>query len=162
MNRTQWMGAMLGGCVAAVAIAAGARPALQIVTAADQPSEDGAPDFFTGKARVVGRFKREAPARVTGAIVAFEPGGYTIWHSHPLGQTLIVTEGSGYVQAEGGPPVRKLAKGDIAWTPPGVKHWHGAAPATSMTHVAIAEALAGENVGRGARVTAAEYGAASR
>jgi 4-carboxymuconolactone decarboxylase len=161
MNRAQVIGGMLAGSVAAVAMAASTKSTLQIVAAADQPSEDGAADFFTGKARVVGRFKREAPARVTGAIVTFQPGAYTIWHSHPLGQTLIVTEGNGYVQVDGG-PVRKLAEGDIAWTAPGVMHWHGATPASSMTHVAIAEALEGENVGRGARVTPAEYAAASR
>jgi 4-carboxymuconolactone decarboxylase len=159
MKRTHWIAGLLMGCVA-VAMAAGTAK-LQIVAAADQPSEDGAADFFTGKARIVGRFKRDAPARVTGAIVTFQPGAYTIWHSHPLGQTLVVTEGSGYVQAEG-EPIRKLAKGDIAWTPPGVMHWHGAMPDESMTHVAIAEALDGQNVGRGARVTPAEYAAAPR
>ncbi len=161
MNRPQVMAALLTGCIAVVAMAASTKPALQIVAAADQPSEDGAADFFTGKARIVGRFKRDAPARVTGAVVTFQPGAYTIWHSHPLGQTLIVTEGSGYVQVEG-EPVRKLAKGDIAWTPPGVMHWHGATRDTSMTHVAIAEALDGQNVGRGARVTPEEYAAAPR
>jgi 4-carboxymuconolactone decarboxylase len=147
--------------IAATALAAGVGKPLEVVTAAEQPSEDGAADFFTGKARVVGRFKREAPARVTGAIVTFQPGAHTIWHSHPLGQTLIVTDGAGYVQAEGG-PVRKIAKGDIAWTPPGVRHWHGATPESAMTHVAIAEALDGQNVGRGARVMTEEYAAAAR
>jgi quercetin dioxygenase-like cupin family protein len=159
MKRTHLIAGLLTGSVA-VAMAAGAEK-LQIVAAADQPSENGAADFFTGKARIVGRFKRDVPARVTGAVVTFQPGAYTIWHSHPLGQTLIVTEGSGYVQAEG-EPIRKLAKGDIAWTAPGVMHWHGATPGTSMTHVAIAEALDGQNVARGARVTPAEYAAAPR
>ena len=158
MKRMKTFAAFGVGMISAV-MAATYVPKLQIVTAAEQPREPGAADFFTGKANVVGRFRREAPARVTGAIVSFEPGAHTIWHSHPLGQTLIVTEGSGYVQVEG-EPARKIAKGDTVWTAPGVMHWHGAAPTASMTHVAIAEALDGENVGRGARVTPAEYAAA--
>jgi 4-carboxymuconolactone decarboxylase len=161
MRTMQVIAGVMMGCMAIVALAAGTSGKLEIVEAADQPGEDGAADFFTGKARIVGRFKRDEPARVTGAIVTFQPGAYTIWHSHPLGQTLIVTEGSGYVQAEGG-PIRKLAKGDIAWTPPGVMHWHGATPSTSMTHVAIAEALDGQNVERGPRVMPAAYAAAPR
>jgi quercetin dioxygenase-like cupin family protein len=158
MKRIRVIAFVAAGFASAV-MAATAAHRLTVVAAADQPSEPGAADFFTGKAKVVGRFRREAPARVTGATVTFEPGAYTIWHSHPLGQTLIVTEGSGYVQAQGEPP-RKIAKGDTVWTPPGVMHWHGATPSSSMTHVAIAEALDGENVGRGARVTPAEYAAA--
>jgi quercetin dioxygenase-like cupin family protein len=157
MMNTRLMAGLLTGCVAAAMAANTGK--LQIVAAVDQPSEEGPADFFTGKARIVGRFKRDAPARVTGAVVTFMPGAYTIWHSHPLGQTLIVTEGSGYVQVQG-EPIRKLAKGDTAWTPPGVMHWHGAMSDTSMTHVAIAEALDGQNVERGARVTPAEYAAA--
>jgi quercetin dioxygenase-like cupin family protein len=159
MDRIGMFGALLISSVAIAVGATTATPQLQVVAAADQPREQGSADFFTGKAQVVGRFRREAPARVTGAIVTFEPGAYTIWHSHPLGQTLIVTEGSGYVQIAGG-QVQKIAKGDTVWTPPGVMHWHGATPKTAMTHVAIAEALDGENVGRGARVTPAEYAAA--
>jgi quercetin dioxygenase-like cupin family protein len=146
---------------AAAVFAATSRPKLEVVAAAEQPSEAGAADFFTGQASVVGRFRREAPARVTGATVTFQPGAYTIWHSHPLGQTLIVTDGVGFVQVEG-EPARRIAKGDTVWTPPGVKHWHGATTAGSMTHIAIAEALEGENVGRGARVTPAEYAAAAK
>ena len=165
MNRIGIPAASFAFVVLAVSFAwAAASPdgaKLQIVAAADQPRERGAADFFTGNANVVGRFRRDAPSRVTGAIVTFDAGAHTIWHSHPLGQTLIVTEGSGYVQVEG-EPARRIAKGDTVWTPPGVKHWHGATPTSSMTHVAIAEALEGENVGRGARVTAAEYAAASK
>ena len=158
MKRMKTLAALAIG-MASVVMATTTTPKLQIVTAAEQPREPGAADFFTGKANVVGRFRREAPARVTGATVTFDPGAYTIWHSHPLGQTLIVTEGSGYVQVAGEAP-RKIAKGDTVWTPPGVMHWHGATPTTSMTHIAIAEALEGENVGRGARVSPAEYAAA--
>ena len=161
MNSVKMIAALMTASVTVTALAASARQDLEVTTAAAQPREQGAADFFTGTVHVVGRFRREAPARLTGAIVTFQPGAYTIWHSHPLGQTLIVTEGAGFVQAEGG-QIRRIAKGDIVWTPPGVSHWHGATPTGAMTHIAIAEALEGENVGRGARVTPAEYAAAPK
>ena len=85
-----------------------------------------------------------SPARVGGAIVTFEPGARTAWHTHPLGQTLIVTSGCGWVQREGG-PVEEIRPGDVVWFPPGEKHWHGATPTTAMTHIAIAEALDGKS-----------------
>lgn len=86
------------------------------------------------------QFQREAPSRVAGATVTFEPGARTAWHSHPLGQTLIVTSGKGWTQCEGDPVV-EINAGDIIWCPPGHRHWHGATPTTAMTHIAIQEAL---------------------
>jgi quercetin dioxygenase-like cupin family protein len=143
MMNTRLMAGLLTGCVAAAMAANTGK--LQIVAAVDQPSEEGPADFFTGKARIVGRFKRDAPARVTGAVVTFMPGAYTIWHSHPLGQTLIVTAGCGRAQREGG-PVEEIHPGDVVWFAPGEKHWHGAAPHTAMTHIAIQEKLDGKAV----------------
>ena len=107
------------------------------------PSAKGPQDWFTGTVRIDSPFNAEAPARVGGAIVTFEPGARTVWHTHPLGQTLIVTNGLGRVQKEGG-PVEEIRPGDIVWFVPGEKHWHGASPITSMTHIAIAEALDGK------------------
>ncbi|CAN7261970.1 cupin domain-containing protein [Bosea sp. LjRoot9] len=100
---------------------------------------------FTGAVRVEGRFFGRPPARVGGATVTFEPGARTAWHTHPLGQTLIVTAGLGLVQHWGG-AIQEIRPGDVVWIPPGVKHWHGASAATGMTHVAISEALDGKTV----------------
>ncbi len=108
-------------------------------------SAQGPSDLFTGAVRIDSMFQAEAPARIGGATVTFEPGARTAWHQHPLGQTLIVTAGSGLVQAWDG-PVREIHPGDRVWIPPGVKHWHGAAPTTAMTHIALAEALDGRVV----------------
>jgi quercetin dioxygenase-like cupin family protein len=110
-----------------------------------QPSGKGPPEWFTGTVRIDSPFQRSNPARVGGAIVTFEPGARTAWHTHPLGQTLIVTAGCGWVQREGG-PVEEIRPGDVVWFPPGEKHWHGAAATTAMTHIAIAEALEGKTV----------------
>ena len=110
-----------------------------------RPSAKGAADWFTGSVRIDTPFKGEAPARVGGAVVTFEPGARTAWHTHPLGQTLIVTSGCGRAQREGG-PVEHIRPGDVVWFAPGEKHWHGAAPTTAMTHIAIAEALDGKVV----------------
>jgi quercetin dioxygenase-like cupin family protein len=109
---------------------------------------------------VTGRFQREAPARIGGATVTFEPGAHTDWHSHPLGQTLIVTQGHGFVQ-EWQHQVRAIGPGDTVWIAPGVKHWHGAAPHESMTHVAIAERLKGQSVTWMEKVSGADYAAAA-
>jgi quercetin dioxygenase-like cupin family protein len=98
-----------------------------VIPAGAGPSSEGSPDNFTGRVRMDGRFQREAPARVGGATVTFAPGARTAWHTHPLGQTLIVTRGHGFVQ-EWGRPVKPIGPGDVAWIPPGVKHWHGASP----------------------------------
>jgi quercetin dioxygenase-like cupin family protein len=121
-----------------------------------QPSAQGSADYFTGSVRVDSLFNRPAPARVGGGTVTFEPGARTAWHTHPLGQTLIVTAGAGLVQEWNG-PVREIRPGDVVWIPPQVKHWHGAAPATGMTHIAIAEALDGKAVDWMEKVSDAQY-----
>ena len=113
---------------------------MNIMRSGSQPSAKGPAEYFTGAVRIDMPFKGAAPARIGGAIVTFEPAARTAWHSHPLGQTLIVTSGLGWVQTEGGP------NGDILWIPPGEKHWHGATATTGMTHIAIAEALDGKTV----------------
>jgi quercetin dioxygenase-like cupin family protein len=118
---------------------------ITITPIGSQASAQGPADLFTGAVRIDSMFQAEAPARIGGATVTFEPGARTAWHQHPLGQTLIVTAGSGLVQAWDG-PVREIHPGDRVWIPPGVKHWHGAAPATAMTHIALAEALDGRVV----------------
>ena len=110
-----------------------------------RPSNTGPADFFTGRVRVDPLFPTHDPARTSGAAVTFEPGARSAWHTHPLGQTLIVTAGSGWVQAWG-QPVQEIGPGDVIWTPPGEKHWHGAKATTSLTHLAIQEALNGKVV----------------
>ncbi|MBL8670890.1 MAG: cupin domain-containing protein [Alphaproteobacteria bacterium] len=119
--------------------------AVAVTRAGSQPSVMGPASSFTGAVRVGSRFQARPPARAGGGIVTFEPGARTAWHTHPLGQTLIVTAGAGLVQHWGG-PVQEIGPGDIVWIPPGVKHWHGAAASAGMTHVAIAEALDGKAV----------------
>jgi quercetin dioxygenase-like cupin family protein len=110
-----------------------------------QPSRPGPSDWFTGTVRIDPLVQAPAPARVGAASVTFEPGARTAWHTHPLGQTLIVTAGLGRVQREGG-PVEDIRPGDVIWFPPGLKHWHGASPTTAMTHIAIQESLDSKNV----------------
>ena len=121
-----------------------------------QPSKKGPADWFTGTVRIDPLFQAPAPARVPGSSVTFEPGARTAWHTHPLGQTLIVTAGSGKVQREGG-PIEEIHPGDIVWFPPGEKHWHGAAATTAMTHIAIQEMLDGKAVDWMEKVTDEEY-----
>ncbi|WP_119036303.1 (R)-mandelonitrile lyase [Hephaestia caeni] len=118
---------------------------MQINRKADQVTVEGSADYFTGKATISGQFQREAPSRVSGAIVHFEPGARTAWHVHPLGQTLIVTEGVGWTAVEDG-PVLRFEAGDIMLCPADKRHWHGATPHQGMTHIAIQEALDGRNV----------------
>ncbi len=118
---------------------------MEIKRNGSQPSTPGPADWFTGTVRLDSPFKASAPARVAGAVVTFEPGARTAWHTHPLGQTLIVVSGCGRAQRWGG-PVEEIRPGDIVWFPPGEKHWHGAAPTTAMTHIAIQEALDGKAV----------------
>ena len=108
-----------------------------------QPSIQGQPEYFRGNVRIDPLFQAPDPARASVASVTFEFGARTAWHSHPLGQTLIVTAGSGLVQSWG-EPVEKIGPGDVVWSPPGEKHWHGAAPATTMTHISIVEQLDGK------------------
>jgi len=133
---------------------------LEITRNGSQPSAKGSADWFTGSVRIDSPFKGSDAARVGGAIVTFEPGARTAWHTHPLGQTLIVTAGSGRAQREGG-PIEEIHPGDIVWFPPGEKHWHGAGPSTAMTHIAIAEALDGKVVEWLEQVSEAEYGGSS-
>ncbi|WP_395398181.1 cupin domain-containing protein [Novosphingobium sp. BL-8A] len=116
-----------------------------VIRAGDGPSTRGAAANFTGVVHVEGRFQQDLPARVGGATVTFDPGAHTGWHTHPLGQTLVVTRGHGFVQ-EWQQPAHAFGPGDVIWIPPGVKHWHGAAPGEAMTHVAIAEMLDGRSV----------------
>ena len=108
------------------------------------PSAKGPAEWFTGTVRVDAMFAAPEPARVSSGTVTFEPGARTAWHSHPLGQTLIVTAGCGRVQREG-QPIETIRAGDVVWIGPGEKHWHGAAPTTAMTHVAIQESLEGKS-----------------
>jgi len=121
-----------------------------------EPSSKGPADYFTGTVRLDMPFGGTAPARVGGAVVTFEPGARTAWHTHPLGQTVIVTAGCGWAQREGG-PVEKIRPGDIVWFEPGEKHWHGATATTGMTHIAIAEAQDGRAVDWLEHVSDAQY-----
>ncbi len=118
---------------------------MEIKRVGSQPSSKGPADWFTGTVRIDPLFQANAPARVAGASVTFEPGARTAWHTHPLGQTLIVTTGCGWVQHEGG-PLEEIHPGDVVWIPPREKHWHGATPTTAMTHIAIQEAFDGKVV----------------
>ncbi len=129
---------------------------MEITRVGSQASAKGPDDCFTGTVRIDSRFQRADPARIGGAIVTFEPGARTAWHTHPLGQTLIVTAGCGWVQRHGG-PVEEIHPGDIVWFSPGEKHWHGAASTTAMTHIAIAEALDGKSVDWMEKVTDEQY-----
>jgi quercetin dioxygenase-like cupin family protein len=118
---------------------------MEIKRIGSQPSNKGPSDYFTGTVRVDPLFHAPAPARVTGASVTFEPGARTAWHTHPLGQTLVVTFGCGWVQREGG-PIEEVHPGDVIWFPPGEKHWHGATATTALMHLAIQEPLEGKAV----------------
>ena len=121
-----------------------------------QPSGKGPVDWFSGIVRIDPLFQAPDPGRVGGASVTFEPGARTAWHTHPLGQTLIVTFGCGWVQREGG-PVEEIHPGDVVWFPPGERHWHGATPTTAMTHIAIQEQLNGKAVDWMEKVTEEQY-----
>ena len=129
---------------------------MDIKPVGSQPSAKGPADWFTGSVRIDPLFQAPHPARVAGASVTFEPSARTAWHTHPLGQTLIVTAGRGWVQREGG-PVEVIRPGDVVWLPPGEKHWHGATSTTGMTHIAIQESLDGKAVDWLEHVTEAEY-----
>ena len=121
-----------------------------------QPSKQGPADWFTGFVRIDPLIQLEAPARVAAATVTFEPGARTAWHTHPLGQTLIVTSGCGWAQRWNG-PIEAIQPGDVVWFPPGEKHWHGATPTTAMSHIAIQEQLEGKAVDWLEHVTEAQY-----
>jgi quercetin dioxygenase-like cupin family protein len=121
-----------------------------------RPSAKGSADWFTGTVRVDPLFQPHEPARTSAAQVTFEPGARTNWHTHPLGQTLIVVAGLGWVQREEG-PIEEIRPGDVVWFPPGLKHWHGATPTTAMTHIAVQESLDGKNVDWLEKVSDAQY-----
>ncbi len=117
---------------------------MEIKRNGSQLSRKGPADWFTGVVRIDTPFQASEPARVGGAIVTLEPGARTAWHTHPLGQTLIVTSGRGWVQREDG-PIEEIRPGDVVWFSPGEKHWHGATATTAMTHIAIVEQVDGKS-----------------
>ena len=129
---------------------------MDITRSGAQPSAKGPADWFIGTVRVDPLFSPPEPARVSGALVTFEPGARTAWHTHPLGQTLIVTTGLGWVQTEGG-PIEEIRPGDVVWFAPGEKHWHGASQTTAMSHIAVQEKLNGKNVDWMDKVSDAQY-----
>jgi quercetin dioxygenase-like cupin family protein len=134
---------------------------MDIKRCGSQPSTKGPADWFTGEVRVDPLFSAEEPARASGASVTFEPGARTAWHTHPLGQVLIVTSGCGWTQCWG-EPIVEIRAGDVVRCPPGHKHWHGATPTTSMTHIAIQEVLDGKAVEWMEKVTDDQYLARGR
>jgi quercetin dioxygenase-like cupin family protein len=129
---------------------------MEIRRIGSQPSAKGPDDWFTGTVRIDHLFQTNPPARAAGASVTFEPGARTSWHTHPLGQTLVVTTGCGWVQREGG-PVEEIHPGDVVLFTPGEKHWHGASPTTAMSHIAIQESLDGKVVDWMEKVTDEQY-----
>ena len=129
---------------------------MKITKVGSQASTKGPADWFTGTVRVDPLFQAPDPALVSGASVTFEPGARTAWHTHPLGQTLIVTAGSGWARREGG-PIENIRPGDVVWFEPGEKHWHGASATTAMTHIAIQERLDGKAVEWMEHVTDEQY-----
>jgi quercetin dioxygenase-like cupin family protein len=129
---------------------------MEIIRSGTQSSGKGPEEYFTGSVRIDPLFSPPDPARVAMAHVNFEPGARTAWHTHPFGQTLIVTSGNGWVQRKGG-PVEEIHKGDIVWFPPGEKHWHGATATTAMSHIAIQEKLNGSPVEWMEKVSDEEY-----
>ena len=129
---------------------------MEIKRVGSQASAKGSSEWFTGTVRIDPLFQAPDPALVSGASVTFEPGARTAWHTHPLGQTLIVTAGRGWAQREGG-AIDEIRPGDVVWFPPGEKHWHGATPTTAMTHIAIQEKLDGKVVDWMEQVTDEQY-----
>jgi quercetin dioxygenase-like cupin family protein len=132
-------------------------PDMTIARAGSQATIKGPAQYFTGSVRVDPLFPQRAPMASSGAQVSFEPGARSAWHTHPAGQVLIVTAGVGRVQRWGG-QVQEIRPGDVVWTPPGVKHWHGAAPTTAMSHIAIQDAVNGKNVEWMEKVSDEQYG----
>lgn len=129
---------------------------MEIKRSGVESSAKGSPEWFTGAVRIDPLFQAPEPARVAAAGVTFEPGARTAWHTHPLGQTLIVTAGRGWAQREGG-PIEEIRPGDVIWFAPGEKHWHGATPIAAMTHIAIQERLGGKMVEWLEQVSDAQY-----
>jgi quercetin dioxygenase-like cupin family protein len=131
---------------------------MEITRNGSQPSRKGPAEYFTGTVWIDPLFEAPEPARVVGATVTFEPGARTAWHTHPLGQTLVVTSGCGRAQRWDG-PIEEIRPGDVIWFAPGERHWHGASPATAMTHIAIQEMLDGKTVDWMEQVSDEQYGA---
>lgn len=129
---------------------------MEIKRVGSEPSRQAPAEYFTGTVRIDSLFQARDPARVGAASVTFEPGARTNWHTHPLGQTLIIVSGVGWVQREGG-PIEEVHPGDVVWFPPGLKHWHGASPTTAMTHIAIQEMLNGKNANWLEKVSDEQY-----
>jgi quercetin dioxygenase-like cupin family protein len=129
---------------------------MDIKRSGSEPSGSGPTDYFTGTVRIDRMFDAPEPARAVGACVTFEPGARTAWHTHPLGQTLVITAGCGRAQRWGG-PIEEIRPGDVIWFPPGEKHWHGATPTTAMTHIAIQEKLNGKTVDWMEQVSEEQY-----
>ena len=129
---------------------------MEIKRSGSQPSSQGSPEYFTGTVRIDRLFDAAEPARAVGASVTFEPGARTAWHTHPLGQTLVVTYGRGWAQRWGG-PVAEIRPGDVIWFAPGEKHWHGATATSAMAHIAIQEKLAGKVVDWMEKVSDEQY-----
>jgi quercetin dioxygenase-like cupin family protein len=134
---------------------------MDIKRSGTEPSGKGPAEYFTGTVRVDPLFSPPEPSRAVGALVTFEPGARTAWHTHPLGQTLIVMTGRGLVQREGG-PIEEIRPGDVVWFPPDEKHWHGASPSTAMSHIAIQEKLNGSPVDWLEKVSDEQYGTPAR
>jgi quercetin dioxygenase-like cupin family protein len=151
------LNATAASLIALVPAPALAQDAITVTRSGAQPSTKGSAQFFTGSVRVDPLFPANAPSRVSGGLVTFEPGARSAWHTHPVGQILIVTAGKGLVQRWGG-PVEEIRPGDVVRIPPGVKHWHGASPTTGMSHIAIQEAFDGKNVDWLEQVSDAQYG----
>ena len=130
---------------------------MDIKRVGSQPSTKGPVEYFTGTVRIDPLFQANNPARAVGASVTFEPGARTAWHTHPLGQTLIVTAGRGLAQGWGGGQVREICPGDVVWIPPGEKHWHGATATSAMTHIAIQEQFDGKTADWMEKVSDEQY-----
>ena len=144
------------GAVQADASSAQDSDSIKITRSGSQQPSKGPAEHFTGSVQIEPLFPAHQPSRASGGKVTFEPGARSAWHTHPLGQTLIVTNGTGWIQQWGG-PIEEIRKGDVIWTPAGVKHWHGAAPNTAMTHIAIQEQLNGKAVEWMEKVTDEQY-----
>ena len=142
-------------CLSQVASAQNSQT-INITRRGSQQSSKASAQNFTGSVRIEPVFDAYDPSRATGGRVTFEPGARTAWHTHPLGQTLIVTAGTGWIQQWGG-PIEEIREGDVVWIPPGIKHWHGATPTTAMTHIAIQEVLNGRNVERMEKLSDEQY-----
>jgi quercetin dioxygenase-like cupin family protein len=147
---------LLSVAMTGIAAARTGSPRITITPSAEQSVITGSPQRFTGSVRVQSLFDPIDPNRTSGGAVAFQPGARSAWHTHPLGQILIVTDGVGWIQEWRG-PIQVIRKGDVVWIPPGVKHWHGATPTTAMTHIAVQESLNGVAVNWLEQVTNQQY-----